>query len=169
MEGPRWEVPMPEKKKYTLQEASSRTGIRAQELLTAIREGLIRATHLQNTGSYEIPHGDLMHYAKVRGKGAAASSPNLKKILIIDDEVNFANIMRLELERDSRIQAKYATWGRDGIRLAREFQPDLILLDFRLPDINGDQVLAEVREFPDLKEEGFIGYGHPVGGGDRLE
>jgi DNA-binding response OmpR family regulator len=58
-----------------------------------------------------------------------------RRVLIIDDEINFANIMKLELGRDPRIEAKFATWGRDGVMMAENYKPDLCLIDFMLPDI----------------------------------
>jgi len=74
-----------------------------------------------------------------------------RRVLIIDDEINFANIMKLELERDQRIEAKFATWGRDGVMMAESYKPDLCLIDFMLPDITGDDVLAAIQSHRDRR------------------
>jgi CheY-like chemotaxis protein len=44
-----------------------------------------------------------------------------------------------------------ATTGRDGLRVAREQRPDLVLLDLHLPDINGDAVLERLRSSPETR------------------
>jgi CheY-like chemotaxis protein len=44
-----------------------------------------------------------------------------------------------------------AETGEDGVRLARELRPDLILMDIQLPGINGITALAQIREDPALR------------------
>ena len=45
-----------------------------------------------------------------------------------------------------------AMQGSLGLDLAREHRPDLVLLDLHLPDMQGDEVLARLRDDPDLRE-----------------
>lgn len=66
-------------------------------------------------------------------------------ILCIDDnEDNIFLLQRLFKRTYPDIQLLTAMTGRDGIRAAIDDQPTLILLDNRLPDINGGQVLREL-------------------------
>ena len=66
-------------------------------------------------------------------------------ILCIDDSAdNIFLLQHLFKRRYPDIQLHTAMTGRDGIRAAIDDQPTLILLDNRLPDINGEQVLREL-------------------------
>jgi PAS domain S-box-containing protein len=69
-------------------------------------------------------------------------------VLYIED--NRTNLMLVEqiLARYRRIEFLSASLGADGVRLAREKHPDVILLDLHLPDFWGDEVLRRLREDP---------------------
>ncbi|OHB77318.1 MAG: hypothetical protein A2Z34_00265, partial [Planctomycetes bacterium RBG_16_59_8] len=135
------------KETYSVREAATEIGIGVQEIEEAIRVGMLTAEKLQNTGDYIIRHADLMNYMRRDRKDAfSLEGVDKKRILIVDDEFNYANIMKLQLERDKRLDVKIATGGNDALLLARPFRPDLILLDFMLPDITGEKVLEAIRK-----------------------
>lgn len=148
-----------ESKGHTLPEAARIAGVSEDELRCAIKDGLLIAERLQNTGEYHIQAQDLLAYIRQTRKGTDPGvAKRRRRVLIIDDEINYANILKLELERDPRIEAKFATWGRDGIRVAEQFLPEVCLVDFMLPDIRGDEVLSEMRKLRDLRQTKMIVY-----------
>jgi CheY-like chemotaxis protein len=59
----------------------------------------------------------------------------LKKILIIDDEADICDFSKKILERTGKFQATVTQDSVDGINLARSEQPDLILLDINMPQL----------------------------------
>ena len=138
-------------KMYTLPEAAKLAGVSEDELRCAIKDGLLQAQLLQNTGEYHLDGRELDLYLRRSRNTTLNTGTRKRRVLIIDDEINFANIMKLELERDSRIEAKFATWGRDGVMMAENYKPDLCLIDFMLPDITGDDVLAAIQSHRDRK------------------
>ncbi len=70
-------------------------------------------------------------------------------MLCIDDsEDNIFLLQHLFKRRYPDIQLHTAMTGRDGIRAAIDEQPALILLDNRLPDLNGEQVLRQLAATP---------------------
>ena len=72
-----------------------------------------------------------------------------KKILIADDEPNI--VISLEfLMQQSGYEIRMVDNGEDALRLAREFMPDVLLLDIMLPLKNGFQVCQMIREAPEL-------------------
>jgi CheY-like chemotaxis protein len=131
-----------DKKVYSLAEAARLVGVSEDDLRCAIKDGLLQAQLLQNTGDFQIVGDELNLYMKHSRNTLIPLSPRRRRVLIIDDEINFANVMKLELERDPRIEAKFTTWGKDGVMLAESYLPDLCLIDFMLPDIAGDDVLT---------------------------
>ena len=65
------------------------------------------------------------------------------KILIIDDEEDFAYFIKLNLESTDRFEVFTSTSGQDGINLAMEKKPDLIFIDILMPEMHGTEV-AEI-------------------------
>jgi DNA-binding response OmpR family regulator len=65
-------------------------------------------------------------------------------ILIVEDELKIRELLRGYFERDGFAVVTTGS-GAEAITLARSAQPDLIVLDLRLPDVSGETVAAEVR------------------------
>lgn len=68
----------------------------------------------------------------------------MKKILIVEDEPKIVELVRRYLERDG-YQVSVAGDGQKAIEVARSWQPDLVLLDLNLPDMDGLDVCRTVR------------------------
>jgi CheY-like chemotaxis protein len=69
-------------------------------------------------------------------------------LYIDDDEDNIFLLRRLFQRKCPDIQLHTALTGHDGVRVAIDDQPDLILLDNRLPDASGEQVLGHLAAAP---------------------
>jgi two-component system alkaline phosphatase synthesis response regulator PhoP len=72
-----------------------------------------------------------------------------ERILIVDDETHIVELVRLYLERDG-FRVESAADGAQGLRLARELRPALIILDLMLPEVNGLEVCRQVRAESDV-------------------
>ena len=68
----------------------------------------------------------------------------MAKILIIDDEVHIIELAKLYLQRDG-FQVESATKGQEGLSMLATVNPDLIILDIMLPDIDGFEVCRHIR------------------------
>ncbi len=68
------------------------------------------------------------------------------RVLVVDDEAQYIRAVRANLEA-SGYAVLSAADGQTALLLAADGKPDLILLDIRLPDLDGYQVCAQVREF----------------------
>ncbi|MDP9258203.1 MAG: response regulator transcription factor [Actinomycetota bacterium] len=64
------------------------------------------------------------------------------RVLIVDDHPSFRATARLLLESEGFEVVGEAADGMSGLRAARELEPDLVLLDVQLPDIDGFEVAA---------------------------
>lgn len=71
-------------------------------------------------------------------------------ILIVDDEPDIVEILRYNLEKEG-FSTISAGNGLSAVSLAKEHQPDLILLDVMLPDMDGIQTCETIRTIPELK------------------
>ena len=79
-----------------------------------------------------------------------------KKILVVDDEQDIVEVMAESLEHDGRFEVKIARNGFDAGVYAQQFRPDLIILDYMLPDINANVVTKTIRSNPSLEDTRII-------------
>ena len=77
-----------------------------------------------------------------------AKSTALEKILIVDDDTNICELLRLYIEKEG-FTAFIANDGEAALKLFEEASPDLILLDVMLPGLDGWQVCREIRSKSD--------------------
>ena len=75
----------------------------------------------------------------------------VSSILVIDDDPAAQDTMQRFLEREG-FQAIVTANGQEGIRLARERSPAAILLDVRMPNLNGWEVLSRLKSDPELAD-----------------
>ncbi|WP_046213504.1 response regulator transcription factor [Paenibacillus wulumuqiensis] len=77
------------------------------------------------------------------------SSPALsaRSIVIIDDEPDITDLLTTVLHKEGFRHIHIAHTGWDGIRLCRERQPDIIILDIMLPDQDGFAICQQLRQF----------------------
>ena len=75
----------------------------------------------------------------------------MKKILIIDDEIHIVELLKFNLENNG-YKVDYSYDGFDGYLKTKEFQPELILLDWMLPNISGIDLLKKIRSDETLEQ-----------------
>lgn len=69
------------------------------------------------------------------------------KILLVDDERDIVDLIAEVLQQDGFRLIQKAYSGSEALRLCEEFNPDIVVLDIMLPDINGIEVCKKIREF----------------------
>ena len=79
-----------------------------------------------------------------------------KRILVVDDEVALTRMVKLNLEQTGNYEVRTENQGSMAIAAAREFKPDLIMLDVMMPDMTGDEVAAQLKEDPELEHIKYI-------------
>ncbi|MBU4351965.1 MAG: response regulator [Nanoarchaeota archaeon] len=73
-----------------------------------------------------------------------------KTIMIVDDEKEIRDLIEMVLKSEGFKLIK-ASNGKDCLTKLNQYKPDLILLDFFMPDMSGRQVLEEIRKNPKTK------------------
>jgi CheY-like chemotaxis protein len=74
-----------------------------------------------------------------------------KKILLVDDEKSFTSLLKLNLEDTGNYEVRVENWAEDALPAAKEFKPDLVLLDIIMPRMPGGDVAAQIDSDPALK------------------
>ena len=69
----------------------------------------------------------------------------MAKIAIIEDDIAISQMYSIKFEAEG-YQVQVAENGKLGIELLESMKPDIVLLDLMMPEMNGDQVLAEIRK-----------------------
>lgn len=83
--------------------------------------------------------------ATAKPVAAAAAGATGRKILVVDDSIVIQKMVEIALENEHYALTS-AMKGEDAVRLAKELNPSLILLDMMLPDMSGLEVMKAVRE-----------------------
>ncbi len=71
------------------------------------------------------------------------------KVLLVDDEADIRRIAALSLTGVGGMEVAQASGGSEGIRMARERPPDVILLDMMMPGLDGMATFRELRSDPE--------------------
>lgn len=74
----------------------------------------------------------------------------LKKILYVDDDHDILKIARLSLEKKGGFTVHTCDSGQKALEEVTVFQPDLIILDVVMPDMDGSHTMAELKKIPEV-------------------
>jgi DNA-binding response OmpR family regulator len=98
------------------------------------------------------------------------------KVLVIDDDPSVAELIKLIL-KPRGLLIYHASDGKDGLKQAYDLQPDLILLDIMMPEHDGYEICARLREFSDVpilmltakSQSSDVTHGFAVGADDYVK
>jgi len=74
------------------------------------------------------------------------------RILYIDDEIGAARLLGRNLELMGRYNVRVENWAEDAVHIAKEYRPDLVLLDILMPRMSGGDVAAVFEQDPELRQ-----------------
>ena len=78
-----------------------------------------------------------------------------KRILVLDDEMDFVDVMKRMLQMTGQYQVRTLNLPTQVVSVARDFRPHLILLDCMMPGLDGGEVAAAIQKDPVLKDTPF--------------
>ncbi len=133
-----------EHRMYALAEAADIADVPIDELRKAIKDGLLVACLLQNTGDYRIPADELARYVRRTRHADPFGHQRQRKILILGEDLLFAGTLKLELQRDPRMDVRYASWGPDAALMVNHYGANLFVVDLTPSKAVPDEVLAAV-------------------------
>ena len=68
------------------------------------------------------------------------------RILVVDDEPGFTTLLKYSLEGEGYYEVREENDSTHALEAAREFGPDVVILDVMMPDVDGSDVAARLRE-----------------------
>jgi two-component system, OmpR family, response regulator len=75
----------------------------------------------------------------------------MKKILVVDDEASLTRMVKRGLEATGKYLVMEENQGDRAVATARQFKPDLIILDVMMPEVDGGTIAADLAETQDMK------------------
>ena len=83
---------------------------------------------------------------------ATHTQPALKSVLYVEDDLHVRTTAKLVLEVIGKMEVRDCSSGHEALAAARDFQPDLILLDVMMPELDGLATLEQLRSMPHLAD-----------------
>ncbi|MGA2914586.1 MAG: response regulator [Sedimentisphaerales bacterium] len=144
------------KELYTTGEAADLCSLSQQTIIRCFDSGRLRGFRIPGSKFRKIPRESLLKFMKENNIPMQNLQSGRKRLLIVDDDAEIVEMMTDVLNRDGRFEVKTATTGYDAGIMTQKFRPDVILLDYMLPDVNGNIVCKTIRENPEFTNTKII-------------
>lgn len=141
---------------FTTGEVAEICKISQQTVIRCFDSGKLQGFRVPGSRFRRIPREALIKFMKEHGIPLDQLEMGKRRVLVVDDDPAIVDMLVELLERDGRFEVQTASTGFDaGIR-TKEFQPDVIVLDYMLPDINGNAVCRTIRADKSLQHVKII-------------
>jgi excisionase family DNA binding protein len=139
---------------FTTGEAAGICNISQQTIIRCFDSGRLDGFRIPGSRFRRIPRDNLIKFMKDNGipLDNLNSEKNGKiKVLIVDDDVEIVELMVDVLSRDGRFDIQTAGSGYEAGLKTEQFRPDVIILDYMLPDVNGNIVCKTIKSNPNFE------------------
>ena len=141
---------------FTTGEVAQICQISQQTVIRCFDAGRLRGFRVPGSRFRRIPRDSLIQFMKANDIPLDQLEMGKRRVLVVDDDPAIVEMLVELLERDGRFDVETATTGFDAGLRAERFRPDVIVLDYMLPDINGNAVIERVRSDATLKDVRII-------------
>jgi two-component system response regulator RpaA len=136
---------------FTTGEAAEICRVSQQTIIRCFDSGRLEGFRVPGSKFRRIPRRSLIKFMKENNIPLDQIESGKKKILIVDDDIEIIELISEVLSRDGRFEIKTASSGYEAGISTQQFRPDLILLDYMLPDVNGNIVCQTIRRNPEFE------------------
>ena len=136
---------------FTTGEAADICKVSQQTIIRCFDSGRLKGFRVPGSRFRRIPRDALIAFMKDNNIPPDALESGKQKVLVVDDDPEIVELFVDVLDRDGRFEVKTANTGYDAGVLTQEFLPDLVILDYMLPDINGNVVCQTIRKNPNFE------------------
>lgn len=141
---------------FTTGEVAKICKISQQTVIRCFESGRLRGFLVPGSKFRRIPRESLVEFMQVNNIPVEYLESGKRRVLVVDDDEAIVEMLEDLLTRDGRFEVKSASTGFEAGVLTQEFKPDILLLDYMLPDINGNVVCARIRKDPKLAQTKII-------------
>lgn len=136
-----------EKKIFTTGEAAQVCKVSQQTIIRCFDSGRLSGFRVPGSKFRRIPRDELIRFMKTNSipTDVLEGGAGKRRVLVVDDDPQIVDLFVDLLGRDGRFEVKTASTGYDAGLLTESFRPHLIILDYMLPDINGNVVCQRIR------------------------
>jgi len=137
-----------DKQVFTTGEAAEICKVSQQTIIRCFDAGRLKGFRVPGSRFRRIPREELIRFMKQNEIPTDNFAHGKKRVLVVDDDPQIVELFTDVLGRDDRFEVRTASTGYDAGMMTTEFKPDLMILDYMLPDINGNVVCKTVRKNP---------------------
>lgn len=144
------------KEVYTTGEVATVCKVSQQTVIRCFDSGKLKGFRVPGSRFRRIPRDSLVKFMKDNEIPLNLLESGKKRALVVDDDEAIVEMFKDLLERDGRFEVQTACTGYEAGIATEQFRPDIILLDFKLPDLNGTAVCRAIRANPTYQDMKII-------------
>ena len=137
---------------YTTGEAAAICKLSQQTIIRCFDSGQLQGFRVPGSKFRRIPRKQLVKFMEDNGIPMDGLGSDKIRVLVVDDDAEMVQLFVDVMAADGRFEVATAETGYDAGVLTQQFRPDVVVLDYMLPDINGNVVCKTIRENPDLSK-----------------
>lgn len=141
---------MKRKAVYTTGEAAEACRLSQQTIIRCFDSGQLKGFRVPGSKFRRIPHDKLVEFMNENGIPFDGLDSGLIRVLVVDDDPEIEELFVEALNADGRFEVATARTGYDAGVMTEQFRPGVVVLDYLLPDINGNVVCQTIRKNPEL-------------------
>ena len=141
---------------FTTGEAAEICRVSQQTIIRCFDSGRLEGFRVPGSKFRRIPRQSLIRFMKENNIPLDQIESGKRKVLIVDDDAEITELIAEVLSRDGRFETKTASSGYEAGISTQQFRPDLILLDYMLPDVNGNVVCQTIRKNSEFENTKII-------------
>jgi len=133
---------------YSTGEVAGICKISQQTVIRCFDSGQLKGFRVPGSKFRRVPRDSLIKFMRENEIPLDQLDSGRRSVLVVDDDPEIIELMVDVLERDGRFQVTTASSGYDAGIMTEETRPDILILDYMLPDVNGNVVCKTIRQNP---------------------
>src|SRR4030042_1538725 len=137
---------------FTTGEAAEVCKVSQQTIIRCFDSGRLEGFRVPGSKFRRIPRHSLIRFMKDNSIPLDSIDSGKRKVLIVDDDQEIVELMVDILSKDGRFETKTPSSGYEAGIATEQFRPEALLLDYMLPDVNGNVVCPPIKRNPEFED-----------------